>query len=204
MSEQPGLLRRVDRSGVLLLIARLMLGLVFIWMGFTKTGLAKVSLDKMGLLETSAVKSMVDKGMIELSDPIAFLKLIREYETIPDSQYVLLNIIGGVLPWFEVACGLLLIAGVALRGTALILLMMLAGFTVMVTMRAIDIYQTEGLPFCDIEFNCGCGAGVVRICRKLPENTFLLLLSLVVLLSRSRRFCLWGDVPKRAAAPVAE
>lgn len=197
MSEQPGLWQRIDRTGVPLLIARLLLGLVFIWMGFTKTGLARVALDKTGLIKAAVVKNIVDKGMIELSDPIDFIKLIREYEIIPDRQYVLLNIIAGVLPWFEVACGILLIAGVALRGTSLIFLTMLAGFTIMVAIRALSIYQTGELQFCDIEFNCGCGAGVVRICRKLPENTFLLLLSLLVLFSRSRRFCLWGDVLKK-------
>ena len=204
MSEQPGLWQRIDRTGVPLLIARLLLGVVFIWMGFTKTGLARAALDKTGLIKTAAVKNMIDKGTIELSDPIDFIKLIREYEIVPDSQYVLLNIIAGVLPWFEVACGILLIAGVALRGTALIFLIMLAGFTIMVALRAISIYQTGGISFCDIEFNCGCGAGVVRICRKLPENTFLLLLSLVVLLSHSRRFCLWGDVIRKMSMPVVE
>ncbi|UCD28996.1 MAG: hypothetical protein JSV03_00490 [Planctomycetota bacterium] len=74
----------------------------------------------------------------------------------------------------------------------------------MVAVRAIGIYQTGGIPFCDIEFDCGCGGGVVNVCRKLPENTFLLLLSIVVLLSRSRRFCLWGDVLSKVATQSAE
>ncbi|UCD28997.1 MAG: hypothetical protein JSV03_00495 [Planctomycetota bacterium] len=106
MSGQPGLLQRIDRTGFPLLLARLVLGLMFIWMGFTKTGLTKATFEKTGLMEMAVFKSMVDEKTIELSDPIDFLKLIREYEFIPDSQYVLLNIIAGVLPWFEVVCGL--------------------------------------------------------------------------------------------------
>jgi len=194
MSERPGLLGKLDGTGIPLLIGRLLLGVVFIWMGFSKTGLVKPILVKTGLIETSAIKSMIDAGTIELSDPIDFLKLINEYKIIPDGWHVLSNSVAGVLPWFEVLCGIFLIAGVALRGTGLILFIMLAGFTAMVLVRTLGIYSGGGIAFCDIEFDCGCGAGVVNICRKLPENTIYLLLSVVVLLSRSRRFCLRGDL----------
>ena len=44
--------------------------------------------------------------------------------------------------------------------------------------------------FCSVNFDCGCGTGVVFVCDKLAENCGLLLLSVVAIVSRSRRFCL--------------
>lgn len=154
------LLSRIDRTGVPLALARLVLAVVFIGMGWSKAG-----------------------------DPVAFLKLLREYEALPDSTYVLQNTIAVTLPWIEIACGVALLLGVAIRGSALTLLGMLTVFTVLIAWRAWRIHQ-GGTPFCDIAFDCGCGSGVVNVCAKLPENIGLWLLSWIPLLSRSRRFCL--------------
>jgi len=165
MSERRGRLRRLDQTGIPLLVARLVMGGLFIWMGLVK-----------GL------------------DPVDFMKLIREYQMVPDEAWRLLNLMAAVLPWVEVLCGVLLVTGVALRGTAFMILLMLTGFTIVVTMRAIGIYTAKDIAFCAIKFDCGCGAGVVYICHKIPENIGLLLMSLVVLLSRSRRFCLRPEV----------
>ena len=165
MSDQPGLLTRCERSGVPLLLARLILGGLFIKMGWAK-----------------------------IADPVAFLKLIRQYEMIPDANYLLLNGLAAVLPWIEIFCGLLIIVGLALRGTALLLAVVLVEFTFVVAMRAVGIYQAGDIPFCDIKFDCGCGTGEEFICSKLPQNAGLLALSLYVLLSKSRRYCLRGDL----------
>ena len=162
---QPGLLQRVNDTGIPLLITRLVLGGLFIYMGFGK-----------------AVA------------PTDFLKMVREYHMVPEQPPILLNLIAAALPWIEIWCGCLLIAGVALRGSALALLIMLVGFTIIVTLRALDIHNTQAIPFCEIEFDCGCGTGVEWICGKIPENIGLCVLSLIVLLSRSRKLCLWGDV----------
>src|SRR5664279_4416863 len=58
-----------------------------------------------------------------LPHPEAFLKLVNQYDMV--TTPFLLNSIGAALPWFEVFCGLLLLAGVAVRGTALAIMAML-------------------------------------------------------------------------------
>jgi putative oxidoreductase len=161
MSERPGLLSRVDQTGIPLLLCRLALGGLFIWM-----------------------------GLVKARAPGDFLKLIYQYHMVPDSIWWLLNFTAVVLPWVETCCGVLLVLGVALRGTALTLMAMLAVFTPAVLIRALGIYHTEQIPFCAIKFDCGCGAGVVHICNKLAENSALFLAALLILTSRSRRFCL--------------
>ena len=158
---QAGLLRRMDNTGVPLLVSRAILGLVFIGMGWSKAW-----------------------------DPVAFLKLIREYGMIPDNAYWMLNGVSAVLPWIEILCGVLLLAGVLIRGASATLMLMLTVFTIAIAIRAMGIHQAEGTPFCDIHFDCGCGGGDVYMCSKLPENISLWLLTWVGLLSQSRRFCL--------------
>lgn len=188
------------QRGVGLLFARLLLGLVFVWMGFSKTGLTQLALDKTGLKNNPVVQRLVNSGYIELSNPVDFLKLIREYHILPENMPILLNLTAAVLPWLEVFCGLLLIFGVGLRGTALIILLLMTFFTIMITLRALNIYHANDIAFCAIKFDCGCGAGEVFICRKIPENIFLWLLALCILLSRGRRWCLKKElIPVRRA-----
>ena len=92
----------------------------------------------------------------------------------------LLNFIAVSLPWFEVFCGLLLLAGVAVRGTALTLTVMLVPFTLLVLHRALLLHAAQNIPFCAVKFDCGCGTGEEFICRKLLENFLLLVLSSLV------------------------
>jgi uncharacterized membrane protein YphA (DoxX/SURF4 family) len=141
-------------------LARWWLGCVFIYMGLNKA----------------------------LPHPEYFLKLVRQYDMVTSPW--LLNSIGAALPWFEVYCGLLLVFGVAVRGTALSLVVLLVPFTVVVLKRALAIAAVSGIPFCAVKFDCGCGAGEVFICHKLVENTVLLLLSAWLLTGRGRQLCL--------------
>jgi len=140
--------------------ARWWLGIVFIFMGLHKA----------------------------LPHPEGFLKLVRQYDMV--STPWVLNSIGAALPWFEVYCGLLLLAGVAVRGAALNVVAMLVPFTLIVLKRALTIAATSSIPFCAVKFDCGCGAGEVFICAKLVENTVLLLLSAWLLAGAGRRLCL--------------
>jgi len=158
---EPSLWQRLDRSGIPLLAARLMLGTMFIWMGCKKIG-----------------------------EPIVFLKQVRLYHMVPESVPALLNSIAIILPWIEVVTGSALILGIALRGSALIQLVMLIIFTGAIFLRALNVNRVEGTPFFQIVFDCGCGAGPVTIWKKLLENLGLCLLTFIPLLSRSRRFCL--------------
>lgn len=160
-------LRRLDATGLPLLLSRLVLGGMFIWLGTSK-----------------------------VSDPISFLKLIREYGIIPADMPVLLNSMAVALPWLEIWCGALLLLGVAIRGAGASLLLLLCVFSSAILLRAIDIYATGGQDFCAIKFDCGCGAGEQFVCSKLPENLGLMLLCFVALWSESRRFCLGSKPPK--------
>ncbi len=127
-------------------------------------------------------------GLNKALHPVEFLKLVRQYEMV--SNPVLLNSIVVVLPWFEAFCGLMLLAGVAVRGSALMLLSMLVPFTLLVLRRALALHATAGTPFCGIKFDCGCGAGEVVICTKLLENCVLTLLSGWLQTGRGRKLCL--------------
>ncbi len=127
-------------------------------------------------------------GLNKALHPVEFLKLMRQYDLVPNS--LLLNSVAAVLPWFEIYCGLLLLAGVAVRGTALLLIAMLVPFTVLVFRRALAIQSALAIPFCAVKFDCGCGTGEVLICRKLLENVLMLLLSGWLLAGYGRRGCL--------------
>ena len=141
-------------------------------------------------------------GMTKALHPVEFLKLVRQYDLF--QHHFLLNLVASALPWFETFCGLLLLLGVAVRGASVMLVAMLIPFTVVVLLRALAIREAEGLPFCAIKFDCGCGAGEVYICKKLAENTLLTALSVALIFWRSRRLCLryamFGSVP--ASTPV--
>src|SRR2546423_12955140 len=107
-------------------------------------------------------------GMQKAIHPVEFLKLLRQYDVLHNS--LALNLVASTLPWFESFCGALLLMGLAVRATALMLVVMLIPFSVIVLLRAQAIQHAGGLPFCAIKFDCGCGAGEVFICRKLAEN----------------------------------
>lgn len=125
-------------------------------------------------------------GGTKALDPAAFLKLLRQYDL--STHSLVLNSIAGALPWFEVFCGLLLLAGVAVRGSALLLLCMLVPFTLVVFKRALAISDLQHIAFCAVRFDCGCGAGEVLICHKLVENSLLALLACLPLAGHGRRF----------------
>ncbi len=166
MAANPSILRRADETGIPLLIARLILGVVFIYMGLQKVG-----------------------------HPIEFLKQIRLYEMVPESPAIFLNAIAVVLPWLEILCGIVLILGLYLRGAAAWLALMLCLFTPAILLRTLAIRAETGTPFFQIAFDCGCGTGVVVAWSKMLGNVGMLVLSLVIMFSGSRRFCmaLWFE-----------
>src|SRR5438093_10034010 len=103
-------------------------------------------------------------GLVKAQHPVEFLKLVRQYEMV--SSPVWLDAIAALLPWFEIFCGLLLIGGVAVRGAALMLVLMLGPFTVIILRRALMLSAAKHLPFCDVKFDCGCGTGEVVDCHR--------------------------------------
>ena len=174
MKPQPSLITRIDRSGWPLLFARLVLGVVFVVFAAVKIG-----------------------------DPINFLKLMRQYHLMDEQQhYVLMNLIAVSVPWLEMTCGVALILGVAVRAAGLVSAGMLAAFTPLILLRGLELYHAGSVSFCDVNFDCGCGAGVVFLCSKLAENVGLFILALGCVLSRSRRFCLSNLRNNRQPAPA--
>jgi len=127
-------------------------------------------------------------GLSKALHPEEFLKLVRQYEMV--NNPVLLNSIAAALPWFEIFCGLLLVAGIAVRGSALMLLVMLIPFSIIVLKHALDLASAQGLPLCAIKFDCGCGTGEVFACHKLAQNCVLILLSGWLWMGSGRKFCL--------------
>ena len=126
-------------------------------------------------------------GLNKALHPVEFLKLVRQYEMVQNPW--LLNSIAAILPWFEAFCGLLLLAGVAVRGVAVMLVLMLVPMTFIVWDRALALQAARAIPFCAVKFDCGCGAGEVFICRKLLENFVLVILSGWLLAGYGRKFC---------------
>jgi len=177
MNGRASWLRRFDDSGVPLLLARLVLGGVFIKMGAHKLG-----------------------------DPFEFLKLVRQYHMLPESPAILLNSTAIVLPWLEIICGVALILGLRLRGAAACVVAMLCVFTPAILLRALALRAQTGESFFTIAFDCGCGSGVVVAWTKLLANSGLLALALLALLSRSTRFCLQTvlERPRRCAVTPRE
>ncbi len=172
MDERRSLLSRIDQTGVPLLVARLTVGVVFILLAYNK-----------------------------IAHPVSFLKLMRQYELLnEESGYWLMNLVAVTLPWVEVFCGVALLAGVAVRGSSLVSALMLAGFTPMIFSRGLELFHEGTVAFCQVKFDCGCGAGEVFLCNKLAENSGLFLLALVAMMSRSRRFCLSSLLARRATS----
>ena len=122
-------------------------------------------------------------GFSKALHPDEFLKLVREYHVI---GYPWLNYLAAGLPWFEVFCGLLLLAGVAVRGSALVSVAMLVPFTLLVMRRAWVLAATNHEAFCAIKFDCGCGNGEVLACNKLVENACLVLVAAWLVSGRGR------------------
>jgi uncharacterized membrane protein YphA (DoxX/SURF4 family) len=127
-------------------------------------------------------------GLNKASHPVEFLKLVHQYNLTDVPS--LLNFIAATLPWFEVLCGLLLLTGVAVRGSALVVLLMLVPFTIVVFRRALAIHTAKAIAFCAVKFDCGCGNGEVWICHKLAENSLLILLSVWLLVGYGKKLCL--------------
>lgn len=151
-----------------MLVARLVLGGVYVWFGWNK-----------------------------VVEPVAFLKALRDYDLLPVAPPQALNLTVVVLPWIEILCGGLLLVGAWLRAAGALLLGLTAVFTVALTLRAGELAEAAGLGLCAVRFDCGCGVGEVWFCPKLAENVGLLALAVVAVVSRSRRLSVEGLVAPR-------
>ena len=133
---------------------------------------------------------MIYVSIGKLQDPVTFLKVIKQYEIVPVEWHVALNSIAVIMPWVELLGGAALLVGVGLRGTGAVMFAMLIAFSTAIAMRTLHVMDAEGLPFMQVKFDCGCGTGEQIIWLKLLENTGLVVLSLLIMLSNSRFLCL--------------
>jgi len=124
----------------------------------------------------------------KIGKPLAFADEIRMYRILDLGP--LLYIMAIVLPWIELFCGLSLLTGLLMRGSALILFVFNAVFLVAVSIRTAGIMGDEGIGFMSVYFDCGCGFGATHAWKKLIEDTAFFLFSLVILLEPEYRFVL--------------
>ena len=135
-------------------------------------------------------------GMTKFGNPLLFAKEIHVYAILPAEPQHLLNLSALLLPWFEVSCGILLILGVYIESASLITGAMTAVFTLAVFYRTMVIYFTQDISLWTIEFDCGCGTGVVIAWEKILSNTALLLICFWLFRAKSRFLCLENTISR--------
>lgn len=173
---KPTLLQRLDATGVPLILARLALGVVFIYLAMNKLS----------------------------ADPHVFAKSIKQYSVLPQDPPQIINAVAIVLPWLELLCGVAVLLGVMLRGAGLLLLVQLVAFTLAIYKYGIDLFnQGKFAAICDIKFDCGCGTGEQWYCEKLLGNLGLIAAAVVTAWSRSRVLCLPAMLRRRRGGVVA-
>ncbi len=118
---------------------------------------------------------MVAFGWLKIGDPVSFLKAIHEYDFLPTQPPLLLNLLAIWIPVLEILGGLGLILGKGRKGAALILGIFLFAFTIGVAIRGHGLATEQGIGWCAVAFDCGCGSGIVNLCSKLLENGLLIL-----------------------------
>jgi putative oxidoreductase len=127
-------------------------------------------------------------GLQKIGRPLAFADEIRMYRILDVGPLLYTTAIA--LPWIELFCGISLVTGIFMRGSALMLLGLNAVFLVAVSVRTVGIMDEEGIGFAAVYFDCGCGFGATYAWKKLLEDTFFFLFSLVVLFVPEYRFVL--------------
>ena len=79
----------------------------------------------------------------KIAHPHDFARIVYDYNLIPD---IAIYWVAGILPWFEMICGLLLISGLMIRTPSILLSLMLLVFIAAMGLNAI-----RGL-----DITCGC------------------------------------------------
>lgn len=182
---QAGLVRRLDASGVPVLLVRLAVGGFF----------AYAALGKM-------------------ADPVGFIKSIANYEFWPYDPPYYLNATAIVIPALELVCAGALVLGLFRRAAALIVAGLLLVFTWLIIGLALNEYAQPAsgvayASFCKVLIGCGCsGNEKVNACWKIVENVALFGGALLALCSSSHRFGLdrliYGHRPGDRARISAE
>ena len=110
----------------------------------------------------------------KIGKPLAFSDEIRMYGVVDYGPLLYLTAI--ILPWLELVCGLCLLTGIYLYGSALILAVLNAIFIMAVTKRTAEIMHA-GTPLLQVYFDCGCGFGATYAWKKFFENGALFIMT---------------------------
>lgn len=114
----------------------------------------------------------------KIQHPGEFAQAIYNYRMVPN---VVINVMAIVLPWLELICGILIIVGVFVRGSALLIGAMLAVFIIALSsalMRGLDI-------------SCGCftlEGGRSVAANTLVEDILLIICAGIALLYGGKAF----------------
>lgn len=111
-------------------------------------------------------------GLDKIPHPDDFARAIANYKLLPD---VFINLLAVVLPWVEVACGLLLLSGQWVRSAALV-----SAFLLVVFVIAVSVTLVRGL-----DISCGCfntNEGRRIGLKLLGEDLLLLVMSFALIL----------------------
>ena len=122
----------------------------------------------------------------KIDKPLMFADEIEMYGIIGHGPILYLAAI--ILPWIEILCGLALLTGIFMRGSALILSAMNIVFIIVIAYRTVGIMSAEGTPFREVYFDCGCGFGATYAWKKLIEDAVFVVFSVYILFSPSYRF----------------
>lgn len=123
----------------------------------------------------------------KIGRPTAFADEIHNYGVVDYGPP--LYIMAVVLPWLELICGISLVTGLFVRGSALILLGLNAMFLVVIARKTVGFMQ-GGTPFMKIYFDCGCGFGATFAWKKLLEDAVYFLCAAALLTAPLHRFTL--------------
>ncbi|MBN1884298.1 MAG: DoxX family membrane protein [Candidatus Krumholzibacteriota bacterium] len=126
----------------------------------------------------------------KIGKPLLFADEIAMYRVL--DRGLLVYTMAIVLPWVELFCGISLVTGLFMRGSALILALLNLMFIGVIAFRTAGIMRAEGTPFMEIFFDCGCGFGVTYAWKKLIEDFLLLAASLVVLFAPAYRWVVYA------------
>ena len=117
----------------------------------------------------------------KIGRPLQFADEIRMYRILDIGPP--LYIVSIVLPWIELFCGISLITGLFLRGSALIIVVFNVVFLIAVFVRTAQVMSEENITFLKVFFDCGCGFGETYAWKKLLEDFVFLVFSCVLLIA---------------------
>ena len=119
-------------------------------------------------------------GSTKISQPGEFAYAIQNYQIIPSSMT---NLLGVILPWLEIFCGLTLLLGFYVRGSAMIL----SGLTI------VFIISVSRALISGLNIDCGCyGNNAPLSSWKLIEDGLILLACLHLWWYPSENYSLSG------------